>query len=114
MRRRRDPRAAREARVAQLREQFVGEGGGGVEESVAALTREVVPALVERLVRQQLERLPNPTAAIDELLPQLQEQILPEGRRRAEDSAAALARVGRPALFTRLPRQHLQPPPTPT
>ena len=55
-----------------------------MEESVTALTREVVPALVERLVRQQLERLPSPTAAVDELLRQIQGQVLAEARRIAD------------------------------
>ncbi len=84
-----------------------------MEESVAALTREVVPALVERLVRQQLERLPNPTATIDELLPQLKEQILREGRGRVEESVAALTREVVPALAERLVRQQLERLPSP-
>ena len=85
-----------------------------MEESVAALTREVVPALVERLVRQQLERLPNPTATVDELLPQLKEQILREGRGRVEESVAALTREAVPALVERLVRQQLERLPNPT
>src|SRR5260370_790994 len=109
-----EPGAAREAMMTEVREQIVGEGRGGVEELVAALTREAVPALVERLVRQQLERLPNPTAAIDELLPQLKEQILREGRGREEESVAALTPEVVPALVERLVRQHLERLPNPT
>src|SRR5207244_619544 len=74
------PTAAGDALKPPVNEQLLREGRGRVEEAVAALTREVVPPLAERLVRQQLERLPNPTATVDELLPQLKEQILREGR----------------------------------
>src|SRR5439155_5452289 len=71
-------------------------------------------ALVERLVRQQLERLPGPTAAVDELLPQLKEQILREGRGRVEESVTALTQEVVPALVERLVRQQLERLPGPT
>jgi CheY-like chemotaxis protein len=108
------PTAAVNELLPQLKEQILREGRSRVEESVAALTREAVPALVERLVRQQLERLPNPAAAVDQLLPQLKEQILREGRSRVEESVAALAREIVPPLAERLVRQQLERLPNPT
>src|SRR5205807_630672 len=109
-----EPAAAREAMKAAVREHLSGEGRGVVEEVVGALTREVVPALAERLVREQLERLPSPTAAVDGLLPQLKEQILREGRGRVEESVTALTREVVPALVERLVRQQLEHLPSPT
>src|SRR5207302_65196 len=109
-----EPAAAREAMKAAVREHLSGEGRTVVEQVIGALTREVVPTLVERLVRQQLERLPSPTAAVDELLPQLKEQILREGRGRVEESVTALTREVVPALVERLVRQQLARLPSPT
>src|SRR5207302_1022680 len=105
--------ATRDELLTHVNEQLLREGRGRVEESVTALTREVVPALVERLVRQQLERLPNPTATVDELLPQLKEQILREGRGRVEESVTALTREVVPTLVERLGRQQLERLPSP-
>src|SRR3989442_7906436 len=79
-----NPTATVDELLPQLKEQILREGRGRVEESVTALTREAVPALVERLVRQQLERLPNPTAKVDELLRQIQGQVLTAARRIAD------------------------------
>src|SRR5205807_2145804 len=109
-----NPTATVDELLPQLKEQIGRAWWSGVEESVAALTREVVPALAERLVRQQLERLPNPNATVDELLPQLKEQILREGRGRVEESVAALTREVVPALAERLVRQQLERLPNPT
>ena len=109
-----EPAAAREAMKAAVREHLSGEGRTVVEQVIGALTREIVPPLAERLVRQQLERLPSPTAAVDELLPQLKEQILREGRGRVEESVTALTREVVPTLVERLVRQQIERLPSPT
>src|SRR5438132_2384836 len=109
-----EPAAAREAMKTAVREHLLGEGRTVIEQVIGALAREIVPPLAERLVRQQLERLPSPTATVDELLPQLKEQILREGRGRVEESVAALTREVVPALVERLVRQQLERLPNPT
>src|SRR5437899_2685871 len=78
--------------LLRLKEQFLRVACATLFRSIAALAREIVPPLAERLVRQQLERLPNPTATVDELLPQLKEQILREGRGRVEEARAHVSR----------------------
>jgi CheY-like chemotaxis protein len=76
-----DGRAAVEAAARQYLE---GEGRGIAEPLIAAMARELVPGLAERLLQHELARLPSPAAKIDELLPQIREQIGAEARRAAE------------------------------
>ncbi len=96
-----------------IRRSAASEGRTVVEQTVAALTREVLPPLAERLVQQQLEQLPSPTAKVDQLLPQIQEQILQEARSRVEQSVAALTREVVPPLAERLVQQQLERLPSP-
>jgi DNA-binding response OmpR family regulator len=77
-------REARGAMESAARHYLSAEGHALAEPLLAALAREVVPPLAERLVRQQLDQLPSPGAKVDELLPPLREQMLQEARRAVE------------------------------
>ena len=99
-----EPAAVREAMEAAVR-QYLAEEGRPVLEQIAAA---VVPTLAERLVQQQLERLPSPAAKLDELLPRIQEQILQEARSQVERSVAALTQEIVPTLAERLVQQQLE------
>jgi CheY-like chemotaxis protein len=87
-----DGRAAVEAAARQY---VAGEARGIVEPLIAAMAREVVPAVAERLVQRELERPPNPAARVDELLPQIREHMLEDARRVAE--AVSREHAGREA-----------------
>ncbi|MBI3628829.1 MAG: hypothetical protein HY217_04490 [Candidatus Rokubacteria bacterium] len=77
-------REARGAMESAARHYLSAEGHALAEPLLAALAREVVPPLAERLVRQQLDQLPSPGAKVDELLQPLGEQMLQEARRAVE------------------------------
>src|SRR5437016_8956095 len=69
---------------AALRQYLAGEGRAVAERLVASLGQEMLPAMAERLARQQLEQLPGTLAArVEALVPQLREQMLETARRTA-------------------------------
>src|SRR5207302_326509 len=77
--------------------------GGGravAERLVASLGQEMLPAMAERLARQQLEQLPGTLAArVEALVPQLREQMLETARRTATAATRQQIEVeGRGAL----------------
>ena len=67
-----------------IRQFVAGEGRTAAERLVAALAREMLPSIAERVARQQLEQLASPAQRVEELLPQLREQVLETARRVAE------------------------------
>jgi DNA-binding response OmpR family regulator len=63
------------------------DGRGLAEQMLASLARDLVPALAERMIREELARQPSPAAKVDELLPELREQLVLEARRAVEGIA---------------------------
>jgi hypothetical protein len=57
------------------------------ERLVATLAGEAVPAIAERLVQRELDRLPNPGVKLEELLAHLREQLREDARRAIETIA---------------------------
>src|SRR5205807_1928487 len=65
--------------------QYLASGGGGLAERlVETLAGEAVPAIAERLVQRELDRLPNPAVKLEELLAHLREQLREDARRGVE------------------------------
>ncbi len=89
-----------------LRQYIAGEGRGFAEQAITAIVREIVPALAERLVHQELGRLPSSAARIDELLPQIREQMLQEARRAVEAIARRYAETDGRATIESVIRQY--------
>src|SRR5205807_660478 len=73
---------------AAVRQYLAGDGGGLAERLVATLAGEAVPAIAERLVQRELDRLPNPALKLEELLAHLREQL----REDAQHGVEAIAR----------------------
>ena len=98
-----DVRAAMEGAIRQY---VTGEGRSAAEQVIAALAREIVPAVAERLVRLEISRLPTPAGKVDEMLVQIREELLQEGRRAVETLARQYAETDGRATVESVTRQY--------
>ncbi|PYM06960.1 MAG: hypothetical protein DMD82_07035 [Candidatus Rokuibacteriota bacterium] len=98
-----DVRAAMEGAIRQY---VTGEGRSAAEQVIAALAGEIVPAVAERLVRLEISRLPTPAGKVDEMLVQIREELLQEGRRAVETLARQYAETDGRATVESVTRQY--------
>ena len=96
----------RAALEAAIRQYLAGDGGGLAERLVATLAGEAVPAIAERLVQRELDRLPNPAVKLEELLAHLREQLREDARRGVETIARRYVESSGRAVVEEVVRQY--------